>query len=614
MLDNITGLKWVKFRLFELYGHGLAYPHYWEDETTGLPRTNEIDHKIYSYNLEIGANDIKLSSVPTNEVNAKDIKDYIAKHTDVFADSSTNVQNSTYTLIPGNVISNIFSNFDTFMETVEDDRKKNDRIRDTPNNIVSSRSVLIYDFIINVGGKNVPFLILDLPGREEIVETYINPFLENKYILELLKSQIQKEQYVQELKMMLMVMALNPIAVPVFAPDIVFDFINNCSERLEIFNTPIQMKFEFDPDPDYKDRNQGVYEITNEYEIDNKTKKQYITNYIDKKTNIHRGFKYLEECINKMGTALSYFLDISNDGIVSIKSGRGHGFGYMDPSVSELQYKALAGIHFINRLIMLGKFQILKELFETVVNKKLNDHLVNALEKKPSKDITTLFENLQKSGFKGELLNKVENENKTKKKLQDLIKYDYYLTPLEGIYINENIAGLIKFLASNENMIPDKKDRDKFVERLKEKMLQPRGLNFQYQQKIARIWLTLKNSKNPKEIADRYLLDEKNVPAMLISKITGTEIDYDMEGMKNNYDKISKSYESKKIFNFEHPLITDILTPYLDEIKDYKVFYLFGNYEGTEGDKLKNLKCEHQYSLLENTVDFINVITNPLKN
>jgi hypothetical protein len=76
--------------------------------------------------------------------------------------------------------------------------------------------------------------------------------------------------------------------------------------------------------------------------------------------------------------------------------------------------------------------------------------------------------------------------------------------------------------------------------------------------------------------------------------------------MDSEYRTLADNYKSDRIFNFDNPLITDILEPYLSEIDDYKVFYLFGN-DGD--DNIRELKCANQFSLFKNTEDFIQTIT-----
>ena len=322
-----------------------------------------------------------------------------------------------------------------------------------------------------------------------------------------------------------------------------------------------------------------------------------------------RGFKLEEEVVNKYGAQLNMFITINNNKIII--NDHKKGFGYYGSRHSELQYKALAGIHFINRLIILNKFDILEDLFKSIIDIKLNNHLIKACS---SVNIHDTFENLKKSNFKGEMINNIEQNNKNIDTLKQIIKYDYYLTPLEGIYINENIAGLLKFLTGN--LIVDKQKRDKYLGELEIKMKQPTGLNFQYQQKKARTWLiSEKAGELDDDIREFYMYDtNETLPKRLINLIDSNGISYSDDNIKEEIGTIQESYNSNKIFNFTTPLITDVLKPYLNNIKDYKVFYLFGNYESDNDQKIKNLKCSHQYSLLENTSEFIKMLTSEIKN
>ena len=109
--------------------------------------------------------------------------------------------------------------------------------------------------------------------------------------------------------------------------------------------------------------------------------------------------------------------------------------------------------------------------------------------------------------------------------IQEILKYDYFLAPLEGIYINENITKLLNFLENKMN-----EDSVKF-------------------------------------------------------KI-------------NHVDKLYYDHNS---------VIIDILTKYNEKIKpinNYKILYLFGNYDNPTRD----LNCYHQYKIYEDTKSFINNI------
>lgn len=656
-LDNINGLKSVKFRLYELYGYGLAYPHYWTDDS-GKPRKNNINHEIYKYELSINRDSLTYNRV--DKIDASSISEYINDFEKIKTGNDT-----TYIQIHGNVVSDIFRKFDTFMTEIEYYRQGKDkngtiipdstqdinymirkrRIRDTPNNIVSSRSVLIYDFELEIGDKFVPFLIIDLPGREELIQTYINPFFDNDVIRDLLKPEIVKklrserkgpisekdiDNNIKQIKLMLAMMMINPIAISVLYPFEVIDIFNSLPDRKSIIETELPFVYHFDKTI-ASDR-EKYDKIISKYKVETKENEMYITGVTSSTNN---GFKLLDEIINKKGTNLSIFFSTDkNNNIVinkkiSLKEARGgyiSGYGYLsiDDTGPNYQYWAMIGLHIINRLIMLNRFDIIYNILKTVIDKNINQLLNNSISNLKDVEVAGKISALKLSNFKGELINSIPERDITKEKLKEIVKYDYYLTPLEGIYINENIAGLIKYLGSK--MITNEEERKEYLTTLKNEISQSNDLNFQHQQKMARIWLTLDKEKGKddihghdnNEIRDFYMLDSE-IPKRLLKKkyeinrseevpkLTGVEFNYD--AFDETFKNMMESYKSNCIFNFENPLITDILEVYTKIINDYKVFYLFGNYADKENPNLRIMKCQHQHNLLENTKDFIKIIT-----
>jgi hypothetical protein len=239
--------------------------------------------------------------------------------------------------------------------------------------------------------------------------------------------------------------------------------------------------------------------------------------------------------------------------------------------------------------------------------------------------------------LRGDNSNTIISEIKTQ--LKEILKYDYLITPFEGIYINENIIGLIKYLSgqllkqnSNRSKIPDVLDSAK--------VKQPE-MTLEDQRNIVRLWLMNKNLKafyaeyyasNKKTLNelfgirtihyDNAYLTEERPPTReellynnVYSPIPANDI---VKLVKQQRYLIKNTYISSKIFNFDKPIITDILEPYIEDssesasslhnksaIKDFKVFYLLGNYD--EQNKT-DFKCEHQIKLLDNTKNFIQAI------
>jgi hypothetical protein len=597
-LNNINGLKSIKFRLFELYGMGFTYPHYWTNQS-GKSKLNDIKHEIYSYNLI--ADTEKLWFEKVNLYESDKIETFI--------------KSDTYIFLQNDQASNLFKKFDQFMDLVDTERESKNRIRNTPNNVVSSRSMLMFDFLLTIDGieGEVPFIIIDLPGREEIIETYVNPYITNTYIkniilsegesineVNLSKKAISKNKLI-EIEMLLTTLNLNPLGISIFAPVEVFNFIN----EMEI-----------------EDKNQilGIKGSVN-----------YILNEAvgAKETGSH--------LYNFFSTK-----DLPNDNYEFIPPEKGTvGFGYVKSAISRIQYNSLIGIHFVNRLIEKQKFDLLGQLIKKIIHQYINKHIIKYIKEKITtyKKAQNLIEDLMSTNFKGEFikkkfdaltLNPIDPDNKIdsaklsintiQTAIINMIIYDYYLTPYEGIYINENIAGLIKYLS--ENMIKNitEGERLEIRENLRREIGQNNSLTFDYQRKKARIW-NMSHISDSQTIENFLDIDTNmyRVPKILRKELPKIEIQqwisntptnilsYDYDNMMEERTDMIISYKSNGLFNFDNPLITNVLDPYIKKISDYKVFYLFGNYSG-EMEKYKNLKCKHQSFLLSNTKDFIEKI------
>jgi hypothetical protein len=247
---------------------------------------------------------------------------------------------------------------------------------------------------------------------------------------------------------------------------------------------------------------------------------------------------------------------------------------------------------------------------------------------------------------KGDIL---KNIQQIKGDLYELVKYDYILTPFEGIYINENIIGLIKFLSSKliksdgksqqniEKQPPITVDDQRNIARtlliskdlvkdMYEKDNIPYGAKLIQLLKIDDAFLA---RYQPLYINKKQAVDNDSIEiCWKENKNNNNNIYLDTERLKAQQEQMAKGYAAEKIFNMDKPLITDILEPYIEtvsksesqlgseleselesesikKIKDYKIFYLFGNYDD---DEKTQYKCEHQIKLLKNTENFIRAI------
>ena len=72
----------------------------------------------------------------------------------------------------------------------------------------------------------------------------------------------------------------------------------------------------------------------------------------------------------------------------------------------------------------------------------------------------------------------------------------------------------------------------------------------------------------------------------------------DQEYLEQIYQKIEKSYDYSKTYNYDNPLIAKILKPYLDKLENYYMFYLLTNND-------PDFKCEKQMKLLDVSLKFI---------
>lgn len=630
-LVNISGLHKVKFRLFELYGLGLPYDFYWNSEKGS--RMNDIKHSIFHYNLETTGDSIQVQN-SNSDIVIIDPENFLKymENTYLEKDSYISIKN----------IKSVFNNFSTFTESIDKYRKgygnssvKNiQRIKETPNNPESSRSILVYDFKLYVGNVNkdlesdsdfVRFLIVDLPGREEINQTYIEPYIGNEVVSKMIANKNKSDSTNQQrIKMIITCMVLNPMALAVFQPYLILETVNSLPKN--------------DRKTIYGDNSNGT--ITEEYTI------------------------------NEIGNKLSLFVNLSPDYTLSSKnreSKGGYGFGYD----TDYQVTGVGAVYVVYRLIEQNRFDIIELIYKKIIDVELNDTVSLSIESATNEELYQIIKGLIETRFKGEktaktLLDSIQtlikiNIQKGQSNLdyldsiksrliktdlsslkliiKDIIKYDYLLTPLEGIYINENIVGLIKFLS--EKLVKDKDT--KYIEILDRKKSEQKKMLLIEQRNVARCWLMSKteefmnqnmvhNAKTYKTRIDfmkeklfnfvetydnSYFSDQKTYFNNVYSGI----LNYENKNLTVNTEQLIKqqqyllsTYTSDKIYNFDKPLITDILSPYIDErsnrnkntIKNYKMFYLFGNYDD---DQKTQFKCEHQIKLLNNTDNFIKAIS-----
>ena len=163
-LTSIQGSEGVYSRTYEIYGKALPYKSYWSGRTP-----DQYNHQIYIYKID--------SSNPSNVLH-NNTKEYvktgqkIKQYLDDVKESNMDDTNSTYVKIESNEI----TNFSIFVDAIDNIRKTAGRIKKTVNNPESSRSIMVYDFKIQLSNGTVTrFTVMDLPGKEDIITAYVAP-------------------------------------------------------------------------------------------------------------------------------------------------------------------------------------------------------------------------------------------------------------------------------------------------------------------------------------------------------------------------------------------------------------------------------------------------------
>ena len=131
----------ITYTIFELYGCGFPYKSYWVNK-------EKIYQKLYNYKIE---ND-------SVKWFAHDSYENIIKF----------ITNGDYTSINSDTL----FKFNTIVEQIDNIRATFGRIKRTKNNKKSSRGIIVYSFIFTIDNTETKFTIIDLPGQEDIIESY----------------------------------------------------------------------------------------------------------------------------------------------------------------------------------------------------------------------------------------------------------------------------------------------------------------------------------------------------------------------------------------------------------------------------------------------------------
>jgi hypothetical protein len=591
-LHKLNDLSKVYFRVFELYGIGVPYGFYWPEGTD----LSKLNHMIYEYILsKNNNNELDIEEVKKIQNNNDDIKEF------------TNINNnydSKYITIESKEVKDVFNNFENMMIKIDDIRKGNidnnklydgtKRIKTTPNNKESSRSILIYDFVLKIVNRNkknefdyVNFLIIDLPGKENLNKSYIEPYYDNIII-----KSINNSQNLKLHKMLLTSLILNPFGICLLYPDDIINFVNNNTDIIDILinNNILDSVI-----------NKHNFKLSYKNIVNIQNKKIIIKNQSDYNVFVNSN-SYKQ--IQSLTCIFIIYILINNhkhDELIYI-------------------YEYIANIH-IN-------LKIIKYLIITYTKLKINmnmnyntavytlqNNIKNNIQNNIRNNITSEIDILISQNFKVNQLSdfkkniKANNNNDILFEYFKILKYDYHKCAMEGIYINEMIIGLLKYLKDNvmstEYNTFDIKNQD------------IKNSNFNYQMIYNRI-LNM-NSGIPCKAIDNIVLDEKienifnyddivEIGARPIYCSNSNDLQYNYSVIDNEIsnDTIMKKYDSSKTYCPNYPIISTILNPYLEKISEFKIFYLFSNKDTTD----HNINCVEQINLLSETYDFIENIVN----
>ena len=567
-LSELNGLEKVAFRVYELYGYGVPYTQYWiNKQDQNKTRVDNIDSFLIKYKLQSGSGNVIEARYDTIIDNNDNIKKFIGK-----TKGKTYSNDDNYIIIDSiTKIKDAFANFKLLTDGIDEIRKQeiNDevinkklppRIRDTPNNKESSRSIIIYEFKLTIKengiDKTSTFLIVDLPGREDIAKTFVDPYqkpiiqkaisvgfnklnpqsikkediikegvLKNSNLMNNYQTSNDTTKYIAYIKLLILVMTLNPMVVPVLAPQYFIEYIenpNNSKTVKEIIETQLLTER----------YGAGKRQPTEPQKKPNDLPPKKPNDLPPEPSNItpeYANLKMTEEYINTVNDPLSKIANFpTKDGksTAKIEPTDLIPIGY-DDEFNKIQYKIVFSIHFMNRLLTMKKFDIIKQLYGKIINDKINIYIeeyINSLNIVELKDfiVSAIDEN-----FKGEYLKlKLQTENgleatfasfSNKEKLNKIInffinqstisddakpddnelnlirktiftevKFNYDINGFEGIYINENIMGIVKYL---KELSLDKGEVNNEA-KLRADMEQDLNLGFAFQQKISRMLLS----------------------------------------------------------------------------------------------------------------------------
>ncbi|AYV85082.1 MAG: kinesin-like protein [Satyrvirus sp.] len=664
-LDQLSNVE-IYFRVYEIYGLGLQYNYYWNPiEANNYKCFPEFYQCVIHHIIKTDNPVLDIVNEPIVLVNRHDILSYILDLKNPETSTGFKIEDKqepnllkrqNYFPDPTNVFTNPgagthstyvkinqdhYKRFGEFQTKVDKQRQDNGitiknlfehkitQIKGTINNPVSSRSILVYDFEIKIANNTfIPFLIYDLPGKEDLYRTYVQTNVQSATgadpkMLERVFKDIPEDGPLKEKKSTYI---LNPILAPIFSdgnvPNVenvekIIDLLTNISSSPPGAN-PVALDSAFEAalitdilqydvnsfnyvtgaDPDYKEYNETGPPFKME------------TFYDDPINGGHANIDSFADLLKFDNIKILDDTDFYNT--IALEQGvlsPGQYWVKKEMTKAKNEIMVLIIIVVIAHIIKYKLFDLLTEIINVVVGDGDNSR----------------------------------NGGWSKNKI-----YAFY----EAYYINENVVGLLQYLVSNILEIKDTgiveqstvdEDMGKTVDKnyktamrfrtIKslEDIGEPETIDMDYGFIVTNELLTDDDPLKKMEIAE--FIDQNNVDPN-----TGEFVEVYMDTTSDVYERMKNvvsfenrgKYDTNRIFRkgdkecnqpsdkkyiinpfnaininlpeytkeLNYPLLKDFIEPYSQKISFYYVFYVLSNSRPKD-------KAEEQVKLLNNSMPFI---------
>jgi hypothetical protein len=647
VIQNLEGLKSCQFRMYELYGKGIPYFFYFNKPI------DEIDHKVFAYKLDF-KNKMELKGDnPRVQIDAKHISDYCSRtpgRLKKALSSNASYKELDFIEIKSKDINNFINTFVTLVEKVDIARKTGTpkTICPTPNNPESSRSILVYDFLFEIRDmKPVSFVIIDLPGREELVISYGENYLK---LYDGINVIVGRPSASPRQVLLAKSLSVSPLYLCVMVPGLVLKTFNKESkdDKKKLLDSSIENKYHCSTyvyeqlpadNPLLKLLNKVKNGVT-PYMYENKTPhfegtlegSKCIIDYTPPtplkpsyKLDAIKTSKFLDEIYSMDATGS--FLQINK--IASLDTNFNVSMISTDISDNRILFTinqcVTIALHLINRIADKNRFDILERICKEIADRKFNDHMLNTvlpqLKATPAlmrnvmlyfrterieyilKYPDTFFGPLQLKVLSDPtidptILTATTNPSLSDYKIsfeaffRDNCLFSYIQTPWEGVYINENIMGLLNyFVVEKVDKAPVLKTINKQDEKLnfhiQKAMMQK--LCFRYYYPPGANTLPIHSPLEPPIVTSEIKLDEvldyTGANKIRIRDLNN-EFNYWGDSKFTIMKNIDEGYKSDYIFKKNEggssgtsTLIEEMLKPYFKSEFSYQycIFYLMTN-------------------------------------